>query len=152
MNNSLKTDISPTQELLSELHRNLTMGSESLTDVLPKVQDKFLRREITLELEAYATHTQKTVAMMNEYGVAPEKTSLMKTMMAKGGIALNTLMDSSDGHIADMICKGTNMGADQLSRTIDKLAHRGCKKPVVELARSVVDFEKDTVGRVRSMK
>lgn len=147
----MSQNIALSKELLSEVHRNLTMGSESLTNVLPKVQDKFLRREITYELENYAAHTRDTVALMQEYDVAPEKTSLMKTMMVKGGIALNTLIDSTDGHIADMICKGTNMGADQLSRTIDKLVYRGCEKPVVELARSVVDFEKSCVERVQEM-
>lgn len=141
-----------TKELLSEVHRNLVMGSEALVDVLPKVQDKFLRREITYQLEAYAAHTEKAVSLLGKYGIAPEKTSFMKSVMAKGGIALNTLLDSSDEHIAEMIRRGTNMGADQLSRTIDKLVYRGCEKPVVELARSVVEFERGTVGRVRSMQ
>lgn len=146
----MNQNIALSKELLSEVHRNLTMGSESLTNVLPKVQDKFLRREITFELENYAAHTRDTVALMQEYDVAPEKTSLMKTMMAKGGIALNTLFDSSDGHIADMIARGTDLGATQLSRTMDRCRHS--TKPVVELARSVVDFEESCVERVRGMR
>lgn len=138
----------PTKELLSEVHRNLVMGSESLVDVLPKVQDKFLRREITFELEEYAAHTQKTVAMMNRYGVSPQKPGAIKTLLTKGGIALNTLIDSSDAHIADMIRRGTDVGVTQLNSTIDRLHHRGCAEPVLQLARDVVDFERTTVERV----
>lgn len=138
----------PTKELLAEVHRNLVMGSESLVDVLPKVQDKFLRREITYELEEYAAHTQRTVALMAKYGISPQKPSAVKTLLTKGGIALNTLLDSSDEHIAEMIRRGTDVGVTQLSSTIDRLTHRGCAEPVLQLARDVVALERTTVARV----
>ncbi len=142
-----QTRLDASRELLSEIHRNLTMGSESLTNVLPMVQDKFLVREITRQLEEYADRTRQTVSMMADYGVTPKKTNIMKSAMAKGGIALNTLFDSSDGHIAQMIRKGTHMGADKLSKTVDKLTYRGCDKPVAAFGRAVVSFEKDVAER-----
>ena len=135
------------QELLAEIHRNLTMGSENLTNVLPKVRDKFLTREITFQLEEYAAHTRQAVSLMSEYGVTPAKTSFMKSLMSKGGIALNTLIDSSDGHIAEMIRRGTNLGASQLAKTVDRLAYRGCDDHVVQFGRSVVDFERTGADR-----
>lgn len=135
------------QELLAEIHRNLTMGSENLTSVLPKVRDKFLTREITFQLEEYAAHTRQAVSLMSEYGVTPAKTSFMKSLMSKGGIALNTLIDPSDRHIAEMIRRGTNLGASQLSRTVDRLAYRGCDDHVVRFGRAVVDFERTGADR-----
>ncbi|MBQ8400498.1 MAG: hypothetical protein IJX14_01075, partial [Clostridia bacterium] len=75
------------------------------------------------------------------------KTSLMKTLMTKGGIALNTLIDASDSHIAEMIRRGTNLGASQLARTTDRLAYQGCDDHVVTFARSVVDFERTGADR-----
>lgn len=135
------------RELLAEIHRNLTMGSENLTGVLPKVRDKFLTREITFQLEEYAAHTRQAVSLMSEYGVTPEKTGFLKSILSKGGIALNTLIDSSDGHIAEMIRRGTNQGASQLARTVDRLAYRGCDDHVVQFGRSVVDFERTGADR-----
>ncbi|MBQ8641013.1 MAG: hypothetical protein IJ480_02250 [Clostridia bacterium] len=135
------------RELLAEIHRNLTMGSENLTNVLPMVRDKFLTREITFQLEEYAAHTRQAVSLMSEYGVTPEKTSLMKSIMAKGGIALNTLIDSSDGHIAEMIRRGTNLGASQLAKTVDRMAYRGCDDHVVQFGRTVVNFERTGADR-----
>jgi len=102
---------SNTKELLSEIHRNLVMGSENLTGILSHVKNKFLLREITYQLEEYAAHTRKAAAMMARYQVTPYKSSPLKQWMAKGGIALNTLFDSSDEHIAEMIVRGTDMGA-----------------------------------------
>lgn len=131
----------PTKELLSEVHRNLVMGNEALLDVLPKVQDKFLRREITRQMEGYAAHTSKVVSLLTTYGIAPEKQSLLKTLMAKGGIACNTLFDSSDEHIAEMIARGTSLGADKLDQTIARLAPH-CAPDVLTFAKSVVAFER----------
>ena len=135
------------RELLAEIHRNLTMGAENLTNVLPKVRNKFLTREITFQLEEYAAHTRQAVSLMSEYGVDPEKTSLLKSLMAKGGIALNTLVDASDEHIAEMICRGTNLGASRLAHPVDRLAYRGCDDHVVRFGRSVVDFERTGADR-----
>ena len=116
---------------------------------MSKVENKFLVREITFQLEEYASHTRQTVELMQQYGVHPEKSSTFKTAMTKGGILLNTLADDSDSHIAEMIVKGTNLGADQLSRTVDRMAHRGCDDTVVRFGRSVVDFERTSADRAR---
>jgi len=140
---------SATQELLAEIHRNLLMGSENLTNVVPKVKDKFLLREITFQLEEYAAHTRQAVSLMADYNVTPEKTGLMKTVMSKGGILLNTLLDSSDSHIAEMIARGTNLGASQLSKTVDRLAYQGCDDGVVQFGRTVVDFERSGADRAQ---
>ena len=139
--------LASSQELLAEIHRNLTMGSENLTNVLPKVRDRFLLREITFQLEEYAAHTRQAVSLMSEYGITPAKTGFMKSLMAKGGVALNTLIDASDGHIAEMIRRGTNLGASQLARTVDRLAYRGCDDHVVQFGRAVVDFERTGADR-----
>ena len=135
------------KELLAQIHRNLTMGSENLINVLPKVQDKFLTREITFQLEEYAAHTRQAVSLMAEYGVEPARTSFLQSLMAKGSVALNTLADSSDRHIAEIIRRGTDLGAAQLSKTVDRLAYRGCDDHVVQFGRSVVDFERTGAAR-----
>ena len=135
------------KELLSEIHRSLTMGTENLTNALPKVRSKFLIREITFQLEGYAAHTRQAVSLMGEYGMTPEKISLLRSLMAKGGMVLNTLSDSSDEHIAELICRSTNLGASRLACTTDRLAYRGCDDHIVRFSRSVVAFERTGADR-----
>ena len=135
------------KELLTEIHRNLTTGTENLTNILPKVRDKFLIKEITFQLEEYAAHTRQAVSLMSEYGVNPPKNGFLKCMLSKGEIALNTLIDTSDEHIAEMICRGSNLGASRLARTVDRLAYRGCDEHVVSFGRTVVNFERTGADR-----
>ena len=42
-----------TREFLDSLYKNVKMGADSIIDLMPKVKDQELRREMTSELEQY---------------------------------------------------------------------------------------------------
>lgn len=131
-----------TEELLSEIYRSVTMGSENLGNVIPMISDKFLMRRVTCQMEQYSAFAEEAGAMLKHRAVKPEKLSLMKKLASRTGTAVNTLFDSSNRHIADMIVKGTKMGADSLEKTLCRLSEQGAETCAVELARNVVDFER----------
>ena len=126
-----------TNELLGHMYRNVQMGSESLCDVLPKITDKFLVTNVTSQMERYAGYTSRTAAELRKRSAVPQELSGMKKAMAKGGIAMNTLFDSSDRHIAQMIEKGTRMGVDELEGQLVRLTKEGCDMEVTALSSSV---------------
>ena len=55
----------PAEELLSEIHRNLVMGSENLCSVVPRIRNRHLLKEVTSQLEQYAAYTRTTAAMIH---------------------------------------------------------------------------------------
>ena len=140
----------PEKELLSEIYRNLQMGSENLGSVVSMIQNPQMLREVTSQLEGYAEHSAKTVEQMREHMVRPQKESMMKTMMARGGIAMNTMFDSSDHHIAEMIARGTRMGADSLEKTIYRMQRYGCEPEVAKFGCRVVQFERTEAARIEA--
>ena len=70
-------------ELLDEMYRNVTMGSETLSDIVPVIRDKFLLRGVTAQLEQYADYTRRVTEMLEKQGMKPKETSLMKKTMSK---------------------------------------------------------------------
>ncbi|MBE6570106.1 MAG: hypothetical protein E7658_07830 [Ruminococcaceae bacterium] len=132
----------PAEELLSEIHRNLVMGSENLCSVVPRIRNRHLLKEVTSQLEQYAAYTRTTAAMMKERAIRPKKSYPWKTVMVRGNIALNTMFDKSDSHIAEMISRGTRLGADQLEKTVYRMRSRGCHPDIVAFGRNVVSFER----------
>lgn len=138
-----------TAELLSEIYRNVTMGSENLANVVPKIKDKFLMTNVTCQMEKYSDYTKQASTLLKRQAVKPAKPSAMKKIMSRTGIAVNTLFDSSDGHIADMIVKGTKMGADTLEKTLYRLERQGSDREAVELARAVVAFERTEANKMK---
>lgn len=138
-----------TTELLSEIYRNVTMGNENLGNVVPMIKDKFLMTNVTCQMEKYSEYTMQAGALLKQQAVKPAQPSAMKKLMSRTGIAVNTLFDSSDAHIADMIVKGTKMGADSLEKTLCRLEREGSDQNAVELARAVVAFERTEANKMK---
>lgn len=131
----------PTGELLSEVYRNLKMASENLCSVTPKIDDRFMLRGVTSQLEKYAEYSKQAASMMRENAVNPKEPSGISKLMARSGIMMNTLVDSSDSHIAEMIVRGTKMGADKLSETMEKCSGAGCDQRSLDFCRDVINYE-----------
>jgi len=129
-----------TVELLSEMHRNVTMGSESLTMVVPKITGSGMMASVTDQMEHYGEFTTKTEELLGRLNVEPRGSSLMKRTMTKMGIAMNTAIDSSDQHIAAMIGKGNMTGLTELTGKLHKLTD--ADEEAVNLCRDILDFEK----------
>ncbi len=138
-----------TNELLCEMYRNVTMGSENLASVVPMIRDKFLMTNVTAQLEKYAEFTNKTEDVLSSHSLKPKKASAMKKAMARGGIMLNTLFDSSDSHIAEMIERGTRMGVNQLEQKMIDLESRGCDDETLSLCRDIISFERTESDRIK---
>lgn len=129
-----------TVELLSEMYRNVTMGSETLSSVVPKITGRQMLSNVTNQMEKYADFTSRTGAMLNSLEVTPKESSLMKRTMTRMGIAMNTAMDSSDRHIAAMIGKGTMTGLTELTGKLHRL--KAADEETVKLCREILDFER----------
>lgn len=135
-----------TVELLSEMYRNVTMGSETLSSVVPKVHGSEMLTNITGQMEQYGQFTTRTGEMLNRLEVTPRESSLMKRSMTRMGIAMNTAMDSSDKHIAAMIGKGTMTGLTELTGKLHKLT--AADERAVNLCREILDFEKEQAMKI----
>jgi len=141
-----------TGELLGHMYRNVQMGTESLCDVLPKITDKFLVSNVTSQLERYSDYTARTAAELRKRSIRPQELSAMKKTMAKAGIAMNTLVNSSDRHIAQMIEKGTRMGVDDLEGQMIRLNREGCDMEVTALCREIVAFEREEADKIKDFE
>lgn len=139
-----------TEELLAELIRSLDMGKQSITNVLPKVKDTKLTDELTAQLDSYAKFCDEATAMLKSIGGEAKSESLMKKMSAKIGIEMNTLTDSSDAHIAQMVIEGTTMGITEIIRLVRDYENSNCSEEALSLARRIVSFEEKTVDSMKN--
>ena len=113
-------ELSPAAEKLAkELYKNLSMGCDAYLDMLPHVQDNRIKTDITAALCYY----EKTIGKVKEYlldhDAQPTERGMMAKMATKAGIAMNTVMDNSNSHIAEMLIEGATMSVT----TAEKLSH-----------------------------
>ena len=143
-----KDNQTKTEELLCETYRNLRMGCENLCSVTPKITDRFMLKDVTSQLDRYASLSRKCSDIMRNMSVTPKEPSKKKKLMSRGAIMVNTMFDGSDAHIAEMIVRGTDMGADALERQVNDCKSCGCPSEAVDFCESVVEFERYASGKM----
>lgn len=117
-------------QLLKEIYEASAMGMEATKLVLPKVTDESLRGDIERQAQKYKGLAVKTEKMLAKQGETPDAEPAMKKAMLWGSVQMNTLVDSSPTHIAEMMISGTTMGIIDMTKKLNQLdeADAGAKK------------------------
>ncbi|MGM9635736.1 MAG: hypothetical protein ACI3YE_06235 [Candidatus Avispirillum sp.] len=130
----------PTKTLLEEMYKNVKMGCENIVGVIPKVEDKFMLSELTARLEQFSSYSEQISAMMHERGWTPKEPGMGEKLASKAGIAVNTMIDSTSSHIAEMFIKGSEMGIQKLEEA--RRSAEGCDRKAVGLCERIIDGER----------
>lgn len=141
----------PNEALLGEMYSNTKMAMENINSVLSKVKGKSMITELTAQMETYGALSQRASKLMHERSIEPKEPGLMAKAMAKTGISINTMIDNTDSHIADMVAKGSNMGADSLSEAYAKHAVR-CDRQVADLCNEIIDYERQVSSKIEGLR
>ena len=87
---------------------------------------------------------------MSEYNVTPSKEKMMEQTMLWGSIQMNTLLDSSEQHIAEMMINGTTMGIMDVAKKLNELEQPKAKEKeiaeeFIENSQAYIDMWKNCV-------
>ena len=147
MAEALKTQ--QTAHLLQAVYKNVKMASDSILNLMPKVQDEKLKSDMTVQLSAYEAFASRAAKLLAEEGVKPTEEGMMTKMSAKMGTMMNTMRDSTSSHIAEMMVEGATMGVNDMLKQIRESENTTASESALRLARDVCRFEEKTVGEMR---
>lgn len=151
MNTFMETnEKNSTQEFLGELYKNVKMGSDAIVNIMPKVTGKELRQELTAELNRYEEFAKEIANEITSAGNDPKEENILAKLGAKMGMAMNTMMDSTDSHIAQMMIEGATMGITENTKLIHEYENKHCSERSLKLARETVAFMEDSVERMKN--
>lgn len=148
--NQTETKKPCTEEFLKELYKNIKMGSDSIINLMPKVSGGELRDEMTAELNRYEDFAKQIADQLYDEGETPTEENIMTKMMSKVGMAMNTMMDSTDSHIAQMMIEGATMGVTENTKLLRKYENKGCSEKSMSIAKETIKFMEDTVERMKA--
>ena len=107
--------------LLNEVSKASKMGMDAIDILLPKIKKEDLKTELKDQRAEYRKLQDKANAAMKAYRVTPEKEKKLEQTMLWGSIQMNTLLDSSEQHIAEMMINGTTMGIIDMTKKLNEL-------------------------------
>ncbi|MBQ7384165.1 MAG: hypothetical protein IJV72_05175 [Clostridia bacterium] len=145
--NSNKSSVNA--EMLDRMYKNVKMGSDSMINIMSRVSDDSLRRELTSQLDAYEGYSRRVGDMIYESGGKPKEEGLMTKMSAKIGMAMNTMTDSTSSHLAQMVIEGATMGMTDMTKIVREYENRECSEAPLKLAREIAEFEDKSIEKLK---
>ena len=142
--------LSPAAEKMAkELYKNLSMGCDAYVDMLVHVKDDRIKTDISAAMCYYEKTMSKVKEYLADHGAEPSQRGMMAKMATKAGIAMNTVMDNSDSHIAEMLIEGATMSIT----TAEKLANHAEGKAechhLVGICRDWAKFEQNHIEALK---
>lgn len=101
------------------MYHNASMCCSAIKQVMPKVQNGELKKELSRQLGDYRNEINTVVSNMHKDNCRPTQPALFKQVMSKAGIALSLMRDNSSEHISQMMIQGTNMGIIDINRALN---------------------------------
>jgi len=141
----MEKTMSADSEIIAKIYKNVKMGVDSVTKLLPKVSDEEFKTKLTNQLNGYEEYAAKAKALLCNRGEEAKEETPMVKFWSSVGIAMNTMMDASSSHIAEMIIEGSTMGITDTTRIINEYEGKPECKEAVELARDIVAFEQKNI-------
>ena len=100
---------------INDVYKNAHLALQSISDLLPSVEDDELKKELREQYEGYEKIIGEISTYMAEKGIEPKDVNFFKKAMMYGSIKMKTVMNNSRNQIADMMIKGTVMGVSELT-------------------------------------
>lgn len=96
--------------ILNEIHKGVTMGMASLELVAEKTQDENLKDDLSFQYNEYQNTLNTVNSKFQQEGEIPDDTPLNTKLMGWTGIQFNTLNDTSNSKISELLIQGYDMG------------------------------------------
>lgn len=103
-------------KLLQAIVENGRMGEDACEQLLKRAKDNDIRQELMLERQHYAQAVRDAEKRIYNMGEKPHPKGPAARMGMWMGMQINTMMDQTQGHIADILIQGATMGVIELTK------------------------------------
>ena len=117
------------------------MGSDSIIKLLDKTSDGEFKTALTKQINGYESLSAKIKKRLSDMGAEAKEENVMVKMWSSVGMAMNTLMDSSDSHLAQLIAEGSTMGVTDGIKLLRDYENTDVSEEALALVRDVIGFE-----------
>ncbi len=139
-----------TQEvaIYREIQRNAETAIKALDTLSDKVYDDSLAMQLYRQSLEYANLRGKAMQALLDAKAEPYRANQITDMVQRTGLHYNTLLNTSTGHIAELMIKERNNGVLELEKVLKHNEDAG-EKPR-SLAKELLDFDRSSITTLKS--
>ncbi len=137
-------------EMLEQLYKNVKMGSDSIVKLLSKVDDSEFKSDLTKQINGYEEIATRIQKHLSDRGYKAKEENPMTKLWSSVGMAMSTMTDSSNSHIAELIAQGSTMGITDGIKLLREYENTSVSEEALEFAREVIRFEEHNLEKAKS--
>lgn len=134
-------------KVLQGIQKNADMAMKAIDSINRKVYDDDLAMQIFKQGMKYSDIYNKAADQLIEGKAKSYQSSGFQDIMLKGAIVGNTALNSSTGHIAELMIQGTNRGLTDMWKTLNH--HENAGSVSLEIAKELMDFEEKNIEKLK---
>lgn len=97
-------------EILKEVNKNSKMGMDSLTLVIKKTEDNEFKNLLNTQHDEYQNIYDRTQELLIQNDTEMQDTPTVQKAMSWMGIQMNTITDTSNSKLSELLIQGNDMG------------------------------------------
>ena len=136
-----------TQKLLQSIVENARTGMDACEQLLKKTEDAGLRDELMEEKGAYEGFAREAEQALFAAGAEPHAKGPLARAGMWMGIQMNTMTDTTDAHIAEMLIQGAAMGVAGMTRDRNDLPD--ADKHAHDIAANFITAQEEAMQRLK---
>ncbi len=133
---------------INDVYKNAHIALQSISDLLPAVEDDDIKTELQEEYEGYEKIIGDISTYMAEKGIEPKDISPFKKAMLWSSIKMKTMFNNSRNQVAEMMINGTVMGINEL--TAMKNEGQNLEPEILELLDKLLSLEEEYEQKLKT--
>lgn len=135
------------KKALIDIYKNAHIALQSISDLLPSVEDEDIKKELREEYEGYEKIIGELSTFMTENAVEPQDVNPFKKAMLWSSIKMKTLINGSKNQVAEMMINGTVMGINELTAMQNE--GENLDEEILSLLKDLLSLEEEYEQRLK---
>ncbi len=143
----MNTSTTDNTEFLNKIYQNAQMGSNSITYVSEKTEDTDLLLQLQIQLQEYNEIASEAADSLLRNDNIPKEKGPLSQVGLWSGVQMNTIIDKSASHIAEMMMQGNSMGVIDMAKALRRYKH--ADKETIALGEKLIKTEEENFQRMK---
>lgn len=133
--------------ILNEIHKGVTMGMSSLEEVSKKSSDQTFRDNLSMQYNTYLDTLNKVNTEFEKIGEIPDDTPMGQKIMGWTGIQMNTMSDTSNTKLSELLIQGYDMGIIKGTKLLNQSPE--ASQNVKNILNGFIQLQEDNINQLK---
>ena len=130
-----------------EIQKSTDMAMKAINTIADKISDEALSMQVSRQSLKYAELHNEAAKELLDASAHCYQSSALSDALLRTGIHYNTMLNTSTGHLAEMMIKSSTNGILEMEKVLRHHEDAGAKP--LALARQLIEVEEKNVERLK---